>query len=137
MTTTGQGTILLTVTNEETIQFYQKVTYRPNNFNSPTITLQNGTGSTNYQKLTYVDRIDFDVPFNGNYKIRAYFIEYGSTAPSYSETGNTTSCFNPMSGKCYRWTKQMLFNEGDVPQYSSYSTFIDTEDPDGFVGNCN
>lgn len=136
MTISGQGTILLTVTNQEPIQFYQKVVYQPNNYNAPTVTLQNGATSTGTQKLWYVDRMDYDVPTSGNYKLQAYYIEYGMLSPSYASTGNTSSCFNPVTNGCYRWTKQVLINGGEVPRYSHPTVFIDTQDPDGFVGKC-
>lgn len=52
LTQNGEGSIQVVVTGKNTVQFSQTVQYRPDNYQSPSVILQNSTASTGQQQLS-------------------------------------------------------------------------------------
>ncbi len=139
----GKGAVKLSVVGDNPSQFSQSVNYMPNNYSHPAVTVQNGTGNGNTQAIFYSgtnqSQIHFETPFSDSYTIKAYYIEYGISAPSNASTGNlTTTCFNPATNGCFRWYKFQSVASGTNISCSNNSVIIINQmDPSGFIGNCN
>ena len=123
-------------------QFSQVEHYRPNNYSSPIVTLQNGTNTSGTHTIISTganqSEINFDTPLSDSYQIKAYYIEYGISFPSYSSTGNlVANCPNSASNGCARWYKMLELPDGFRPECAALTVIISEKDPDGFIGNCN
>ncbi len=120
----GTGQINLSVVGDNPVQFSHTTYYRPNTSGpaqQASVTPQNGTLIQNPHKL-WVTYVDFEVPFvQDSYSLKFYFIEYGSIAPAASTTGNTSSCINAVSNKCYRRIKFLQQAAGTIPMGSNVS----------------
>lgn len=136
----GKGSIIVSVAGDNAYQFSQVVTYKPNNYNTPGVTLQNSTVSGNTQKIVYSginqSQLRFETPFDDSYTIKVYFIEYGMSAPSYASSGNTSTCFNPVANGCFRWYKMESLARGTRVTCTADKYIINQQDPNGFIGNC-
>lgn len=149
----GNGAMQIAVVSNGTsgVQFSQIVTYRPNNWLSPNVAVQNGTSSTGTQKIKGATstgastEVLFDVPNGDGYTISCFYTEYGVSAPSNSATGNTSTCSNPPanSEKCYRYFKMLALDPGAVPRCQSFNnvppiTIVlnQFEEPNVMFGDC-
>jgi hypothetical protein len=120
----GKGAIQISVVSSSSngVQFSQIVTYRPNSWLSPSIQVQNGTGSSNTHQIVpsssgASSQIKFDVPVSDDFTISAFYSEYGISAPPNAQTGNTSTCPNPPndSEKCWRYHKIISLDAGTTP----------------------
>jgi len=137
----GKGSLKHSVTSGNPVQFSVMTTYMPKTFNAPEIITQNNTNAlANLHKITNItntsSELNFVVPNVNAYNIKAYYIEYGYSQPSYQESGNTSNCSNPRGVACYRWFKSMDLPSGAIPTANSTTIVINQQDPNGFEGNC-
>lgn len=136
LTQSGMGSIQLSVVSNNAKQFSQIVEYRPDNFQGPAVTTQNGTAKSNGHKLSGTADIYFDVPMSDGYTIQIRYMEYGSESPNESYN-LASSCSNPSTSNCFRWWKQVSVGSGDFPRCTSgVSYIVNLMDPNGFIASC-
>ncbi len=134
----GKGGLKLSVVSDNVVQFSQVTLYTPSTFGNPSISYLNGTGNAGAHYIAQapaVSQLHFNVPNSDSYTIKAYYIEYGISAPA-AATGNTATCSNPTSTTCYRWYKMVSLASGAKPDCNSFSVVINNQDPAGFIGPC-
>lgn len=109
--------------------FYHNALYSGTSSNSITVETYNGTTYNPANYSVNMDCLGFEVPSEGTYTATVYVIETGG--------GNCGT--PPAANGCFRWFRQLSFNNGVYPYNCGVGvplTIINEVDPDGFVGPC-